>query len=64
MRGVKSAIARTEATMIQVEAMLAATLPHLATKAELAEKPGKLYMWASWPFCSWPMRVDSPALPS
>ena len=25
--------------------MLAATLPHLATKAELAEKPGKTYMW-------------------
>jgi hypothetical protein len=24
--------------------MLAATLPHLATKAELAEKPGKVYM--------------------
>jgi hypothetical protein len=45
MRDVKSALARLEATTIRIEAMLAATLPHLATKAELAEKPGKTYMW-------------------
>jgi hypothetical protein len=45
MREVKSAVARLEATTIRIEAMLAATLPHLATKAELAEKPGKTYMW-------------------
>ena len=45
MRDVKSAMARLEATTIEIKAMLAATLPHLATKAELAEKPGKLYMW-------------------
>ena len=45
MRDVKSAIGRLEATTIEIKAMLAATLPHLATKAELAEKPGKLYMW-------------------
>ena len=45
MRDVKSAVARLEATTIEIKAMLAATLPHLATKAELAEKPGKLYMW-------------------
>jgi hypothetical protein len=45
MRDVKSAVARLEATTIRIEAMLAATLPHLATKAELAEKPGKTYMW-------------------
>jgi hypothetical protein len=25
--------------------MLAATLPHFATKADLAEKPSKAYMW-------------------
>jgi hypothetical protein len=45
MRDVKSSVARLEATTIRIEAMLAATLPHLATKAELAEKPGKTYMW-------------------
>ena len=45
MRDVKSAMARLEATTIGIKAMLAATLPHLATKAELAEKPGKIYMW-------------------
>ena len=45
MRDVKSAVARLEATTIEIKAMLAATLPHLATKAELAEKPGKTYMW-------------------
>ncbi len=43
-------------TAIRIEAMLSATLPHLATKAEviglrgdmiggLAEKPSKTYMW-------------------
>jgi hypothetical protein len=31
--------------VIEIKAMLTATLPHLATKAELAEKPGKTYMW-------------------
>ena len=45
MRDVKSAVARLEATTIRIEAMLAATLPHLATKAELAELPTKTYMW-------------------
>jgi hypothetical protein len=45
MRDVKSAVARLEATTIEIKAMLAATLPHLATNAELAGKPGKLYMW-------------------
>jgi hypothetical protein len=45
MREGKSAVGRLEATTIRIEAMLAATLPHLATKAELAEKPGKTYMW-------------------
>jgi hypothetical protein len=45
MREVKSAVARLEASTIRIETMLAATLPHLATKAELAEKPSKTYMW-------------------
>jgi len=34
-----------KASVIRTEAMLTATLPHLATKAELAEKPSKTYMW-------------------
>ncbi len=44
--------ARVETTLAEIKAMLAATLPDLATRAELAElrgelgdKPGKLYMW-------------------
>jgi hypothetical protein len=63
MGDVKSAIAsldarvaRVEIAVIEIKAMLAATLPHLATKAEVAElrtdmvagfadKPGKAYMW-------------------
>jgi hypothetical protein len=63
MGDVKSAIAsldartaRIEMAVTRIEAMLTATLPHLATKAEVAElrtemvagfadKPGKTYMW-------------------
>jgi hypothetical protein len=45
MREVKATGARLEAAAIRIETMLSATLPHLATKAELAEKPSKTYMW-------------------
>jgi len=52
MRDVRSAIGRLEATTVRlemttvrIEAILTTTLPHLATKADLAEKPGKIYMW-------------------
>jgi hypothetical protein len=63
MGDVKSAIAsldarvaRVEIAVVRIESMLTATLPHLATKAEVAElrtemvagfadKPGKTYMW-------------------
>ena len=63
MGDVKSAItsldartARVELAIVRIEAMLAATLPYLATRAEVAElrtemvagfadKPGKTYMW-------------------
>ena len=45
MRDVKATNTRLEAAVIRIEAMLTATLPHLATKAELADKPGKTYMW-------------------
>jgi hypothetical protein len=63
MGDVKTAIAsldartaRLEVSLAAIKAMLTATLPHLATKAEVAElrtemvagfadKPGKTYMW-------------------
>jgi hypothetical protein len=49
-------VGRMELAVTRIEAMLAATLPHLATKIEVAElrtemvagfadKPGKTYMW-------------------
>jgi hypothetical protein len=48
--------ARLETSVAEIKAMLTATLPHLATKAEVAglrtdmvagfaDKPGKTYMW-------------------
>ncbi len=37
MRDVKTTLPRLEAAVIRIETMLAATLPHLATKADLAE---------------------------
>ena len=45
MRDVKSSITRLEMTTVEIKTMLAATLPHLATKADLAEKPSKTYVW-------------------
>jgi hypothetical protein len=56
MRDVQVGMARVETSLAEIKAMLAATLPHLATRAELvelrgslrgelADKPGKLYMW-------------------
>jgi hypothetical protein len=31
--------------VIRLEALFTASLPHLATKADLADKPTKVYMW-------------------
>jgi len=56
MRDVQAGVARVETALAEIKAMLAAALPHLATRAELAdlrgeiradlgEKPGKIYMW-------------------
>ena len=56
MRDVQAGLARVETSLAEIKAMLAASLPHLATRAEpgelrgslrgeLADKPGKLYMW-------------------
>ena len=41
MREVKAVLTRIEPLIIRIDA----TMPHLATKAELAEKPSKTYMW-------------------
>ncbi len=48
----RTSLERLELAVARIEAMLAATIPHLATKAqfaelraELAEKPGKAYLW-------------------
>lgn len=56
MRDVKAVLPRMEAAIIRIETTLVATLPHLATKADLAQleakveakladKPGKATMW-------------------
>jgi len=45
MRDVKATLARLEPMIGRIDATLTATLPHLATRAELAEKPGKAYLW-------------------
>ena len=48
-RGMEARISRLEEDMREIKSAVgrleAATLPHLATKAELAEKPGKTYRW-------------------
>ena len=43
--GTREMVGGTREMVGRIEAMLAATLPHLATKAELAEKPSKAYLW-------------------
>lgn len=45
VRDVKDTLAELKAMVGRIDERLNATLPHLATKADLAEKPGKLYMW-------------------
>ena len=56
MREVKGILARIEPMIIRIDAVIGATLPTLATKAdiadlrselrsELADKPSKIYMW-------------------
>jgi len=61
MREVKATGARLEAAAIRIETMLSATLPHLATKAELAARPtcGAFSQYCS-PRTAW----GSPASPS
>ncbi len=52
MREVKSVLGQIVPMLVRILATLDSTLPHLATKAEVAElraeladKPSKLYMW-------------------
>lgn len=48
MSEVKAILVRLEASVSDLRVMVAridAQLPHLATKADLAEKPSKTYMW-------------------
>lgn len=42
MRKVKAILAQMLPMIVRIDA----TMPHLATKAELADKPGKFYLWA------------------
>lgn len=43
--GFEDRLRRIEEIVIRIDERLAATLPTLATKAELADKPSRLYMW-------------------
>jgi hypothetical protein len=45
VRDIKDTLVELKVTVTRMEAKLDATLPHLATKADLADKPGKAYMW-------------------
>jgi hypothetical protein len=44
MREIKTTLARLEPLIIRIDERLTSTLPNLATKAELADKPGKVYL--------------------
>ena len=43
--GLKSDMTEVKLIVARIDERLTATLPHLATKVELAEKPSKTYMW-------------------
>lgn len=45
VREIKTRLARVEEVVIRIDERLNTILPTLATKAELAEKPSRLYMW-------------------
>ncbi len=48
MRDVKASAGRLESAVAELKVMVAridAQLPYLVTKADLADKPGKAYMW-------------------
>lgn len=43
--GFEDRLRHIEEIVIRIDERLAATLPTLATKAELADKPSRLYLW-------------------
>ena len=48
MLDVKGSVGRLESPVAELKVMVAridAQIPYLATKADLADKPGKAYMW-------------------
>lgn len=45
VRDMKSVLGQVVPMLVRIQTTLDSTLPHLATKAELAEKPGKAYLW-------------------
>ena len=48
MLDVKGSVGRLELAVAELKVMVAridAQIPYLATKADLADKPGKAYMW-------------------
>jgi hypothetical protein len=48
MLDVKGSVGRLESAVAELKVMVAridAQIPYLATKADLADKPGKAYMW-------------------
>ena len=48
MQDVKASVGRLESAVADLKAMVGridAQIPYLATKADLADKPGKAYMW-------------------
>jgi uncharacterized coiled-coil protein SlyX len=45
VRDIKDVLVELKVTVARMEAKLDATLPHLATKADIADKPSKSYMW-------------------
>jgi hypothetical protein len=47
VRDIKAALTRLEPLIIRIDERLASELPHLATKAELAEKPGRGELWGA-----------------
>ena len=47
VREIKTTLARLEPMIIRIDERLVAELPHLATKAELAEKPGRGELWGA-----------------
>ena len=44
LHDMKATLARIDLTVARIDERLNATLPHLATKAELADKPGKTFI--------------------